>query len=300
MFIESHMHITLDGIDFKTFRKKLKQEGNKEILRSIFKIYKKNNIYAIRDGGDNLGVGEVARKLAKEEGVIYKTPICAIYKKGCYGSFLGQGIRDIYDFKSTFNKLKEKEPDHLKIILTGMISFTNYGDVGEVGFTLDELKYMVDAAKDRDMTVMVHVNSSEAINLAIDSGVDTIEHGYFITERELYKMGEKDIVWVPTLTPLGNILNAKESRYEKEIPVIQKSFNQHLKSIYKAYDMKVKLAIGSDAGSYGVYHGKGFFDEIDYLETAGIPRTEIIKMSFDNGCRALGLNKEEIAFLQKI
>ena len=291
MFIETHMHISLDGIDALAFRKQMKegQSKAKELIRQNILAYKSRGILAIRDGGDPINLAGLTRGIAEEEGIIYKTPIHAIFKKGHYGSFIGKSIEDMEDFKKICISLKKQKPDFIKIPLSGMMNFDVYGDVGTLAFTEDELDYMVNYAKDEGLPVMVHVNSREGVQRAIKAGVDTIEHGYYMTEEELWALKESDIIWSPTLAPLGNIIYSDDQKYTKQIKTIQKIFNEQCRSVLRGYEIGVKLAVGSDAGAYKVPHGSGFFDEFKYMGKAGIEEKALTELAYINGCKALGI-----------
>ncbi|NMA85437.1 MAG: amidohydrolase family protein [Epulopiscium sp.] len=301
MLIDTHIHIALNGL----FNRQSWEDANREEkviwIRKILRKYKSQGIYILRDGGDGIFASKLAREIAKEENIIYKSPIYAIYKKGHYGTFLGKSIVDRGDFKREFKILLEHRLDHLKIILTGMVNFQKYGEVGETAFTLDELKYMVDTAKEHDIPVMVHANGRDGVGKAIAAGVDTIEHGYLISKAEVHKMAEKGIIWIPTLAPLGNILDSNDNRFQKEREVIQRVYEGQIKNIRNAIAIGGSVALGSDAGAYKVQHGSGLLDEIHHFEKIGFDRKEIEKMCFENGAKALNLdlhilkswNKEE-------
>lgn len=293
MFLDAHIHISLDGRDFRTSRK-MHRTGNSDIIRNILKEYKKLGIYLLRDGGDNLDVSLRAREIAREEGMILKTPVYAIYKQGKYGSFLGKPVADRDQFKQEFKRLLLFEPDHLKIILTGLLDFNCYGKVDGTAFSYQELYYMVQSAKEKGLPVMVHANSAEAVQIAVRAGADTIEHGYYVSEEELYLMAEQGTIWVPTLAPLGNLCTYKDTRYAGQMDTITKIYESQKENVRRADQIGVKIAVGSDAGSYGVYHGQGFWDEVSHLVQAGLKQEEVLKASFVNGIRALGLNKYEL------
>lgn len=280
--IDCHIHISLNGINFKKSRENLMKD-TREYIRNILLEYKNRNINVIRDGGDNLGISYMARDIAKEEGIILKTPLYAIYKNGYYGSFLGKGISNIDEFNVLFKELKEKNVDHLKIIISGVVSFAEYKKVGDIGFKYDELDYIVKTAKDNNLPIMAHVNSVEGIDMAINCGVDTIEHGYFIEKEQLQAMKEKDIIWIPTLSPLGNILDSKDERFSENIYNIEHIYNEHLNKVKEAYDLNVKIALGSDSGCYGVFHGQGLLDEVNHFYKCGIKKENIFKLMIDNG-----------------
>lgn len=290
--VDAHIHIALNHLFNKQLWVRASLEIKRKWLRMILQEYKKQGIYFLRDGGDGIRASELAREVAAEEGMIFKSPICALYKKGYYGSFLGEGITDRDDFIRKFNMLLPHRPDHLKIVLTGTVSFQKYGEVREIAFTLDELKFMVDKAGEHDIPVMVHANGVEGVERAIAAGVHTIEHGYLLSEGQLYKMAERGIVWVPTLSPLGNILNSSADKFkEREKEVIRRLYEEQLIKIKKALEAGVPVALGSDAGAYAVEHGKGLINEMEHLQKIGLSWHEVEKICFVNGLRALKIEK---------
>ena len=292
IYIETHMHISLDGMDGAAFRKEIKSSKNKaeELIRKNVRAYKERGIIAIRDGGDPINLCAITRRIAKEEGIIYKTPIHAIYKRGHYGSYIGKVIDDIRDFKAVFSEMEKDKPDFIKIPLSGMMNFDTYGEVGDLAFNEEELDYMVKFAQDKGLPTMVHVNSREGVQRAIKAGVDTIEHGYYMTDEELYALKESKTIWVPTLTPLGNICFSGDERHKEQIKTIKRIFDEQSRNVKKAYKIGVKLAIGSDGGAYKVYHGQGFLDELKYMNEAGIELEELKRIGYENGKKALGIS----------
>ncbi|UWG97688.1 amidohydrolase family protein [Dehalobacter sp. DCM] len=297
ILIDAHIHLALDGIDFKQARLKHKDTPDLNILRAVLRKYKSLGIRFLRDGGDNLNVSLYARELAMEEGMILRTPVYALYKKGRYGSFLGRPIADMAEFKDEFARLLSFKPDHLKIPFTGIMDFSQFGKVDAINFTFDELYYMIQSAKDKNLNVMVHAYTAVAVRMAILAGADTIEHGYFLTDDELYLMLENDTVWVPTLAPLGNLVKQNDLRFKNEIQIIEQIYAAHTQKVAKAFELGVRVAAGSDAGSHAVCHGKGFFDELDHLASTGIKKETILSAARVNGMKALNLEQHDIAIV---
>jgi imidazolonepropionase-like amidohydrolase len=293
MYIDAHIHISLNGEDFRAARQ-AHHPVNHEIIRTLLRKYKESGIYFLRDGGDNLDVSFLAREIAREEGMIFRTPVYAIYKRGAYGNFLGKAIGNPAEFRTEFPKLMAFKPDHLKIILTGLVDFDDFGKVDGVNFRFEELYYMVQSAKDKNLPVMVHASSAEAVRLAVEAGADTVEHGYFLTEEVLHLLKANGTIWVPTLAPLGNLVVYNEARYQLQIENIKKIYQSQKETVKKAYDLGVKLAVGSDAGSYHVYHGRGFWDEVDHFTRAGLSKEQVLAMAWVNGTAALHLRRQEL------
>jgi len=67
--------------------------------------------------------------------------------------------------------------------------------------TLDTLKAVVEEAHRSGLKVAAHATSKLGIQVAIDSGVDSIEHGDDATEQQFQEMRAKGNYLVPTLWP---------------------------------------------------------------------------------------------------
>ena len=67
-------------------------------------------------------------------------------------------------------------------------------------FTAAELKAMVDTARLSGRPVAAHAMSDTGMRMAVDAGVDTIEHGYRGSADTFRRMRERGIAWLPTLT----------------------------------------------------------------------------------------------------
>lgn len=282
MYTDMHIHVALNHLFSKKQWKEAEEEQRTKWLHELFSDYKKSGISTLRDGGDNAFISYKARNIAKEIGINYKTPVYALYKKGTYGSFIGVPVEGLEEIREELEKLSGFEPDQIKIILTGVVDFKKYGQVGGTNFSFKELSYICDFAKDRKIPTMVHANGSEGISLALKAGISTLEHGYLISDTEVHKMADSGVIWVPTLSPLGNILETSDARFAKEKEVIRKVFEEQLKNIYKADSLGVNIGLGSDAGALFVKHGKGLMDEMRHFEKIeGFERKRIEKLCFD-------------------
>lgn len=67
---------------------------------------------------------------------------------------------------------------------------------------LEELRAICEEAHRRGKRVAAHATSDEAIRIAVDAGVDSIEHGYRVSNETLKRMAEKNIALVPTDHPV--------------------------------------------------------------------------------------------------
>lgn len=293
--IDCHVHFALDAVDLygaidswddMALVKKRVQQYALDFLN--------NGVLAVRDGSDRANIG-----LAVMEAVLqgkYPGPNImatgeAIYKKGQYGSFLGPGINTVADVEREIKKLLHYGISQLKVAQSGLVSFKEYGQVGPVQFDLDELIFIVEMAHSHGLPVMVHASGAEAVDIAVRAGVNSIEHGYFVQTATLELMAEKGTAWVPTLTPLGNLVKSGQVYPGASVDVIRQTHQEQMKKVKEAWDLGVLLGVGTDAGANQVYHGVSYHEELAFYQEAGLKPAEIIKAATANSAQVLGWEK---------
>ena len=86
----------------------------------------------------------------------------------------------------------------VKILISGGIA-TDGGGIAEALMTPEEINAVVDAAHRFGAKVAAHSGSPVATHIAVDAGVDSIEHGYFLDRKVLRKMKKRGTWLVPTI-----------------------------------------------------------------------------------------------------
>ncbi|MBI4768598.1 MAG: hypothetical protein HY787_29100, partial [Deltaproteobacteria bacterium] len=89
------------------------------------------------------------------------------------------------EIKSAVKNLAEFGADFIKIINSGIVSLREDHPVTEGGFSGEEWKVIEEEAALQGLPVRCHANSDRAIRQAVDSGVSSIEHGFFISRETL-------------------------------------------------------------------------------------------------------------------
>lgn len=258
MFGECHAHIIMNGVNYRQAIDMHKYGPDGQIIREHLKAYQDRGITFVRDGGDALGVSMRAKELASEYGIDYRTPIFAIHKEGHYGSIVGKSFATMREFHDRVLEAKNAGADFIKIMTTGIMDFNAHGAVTGTPLDAAEVKEMVHIAHEEGLAVMSHTNGNYGVQAALSAGVDSLEHGNYMNEESLVMLAESDTVWVPTLVTVRNLLG--DGRYEDDAlkPIVESAEE----NIRKAFQLGVKVALGSDAGAYRVIHGKGIQDEV--------------------------------------
>ncbi|KUO75880.1 MAG: amidohydrolase [Desulfosporosinus sp. BRH_c37] len=292
-WIDAHVHLALDSLDFYQCLKNWVQPSliEENIVRFL-RHYLERGIVAIRDGGDLPGFSWRAKNRVVE-GVWSGPRVISVHeavnREGMYGRFLGRGFKDILEWREKKPNFFGQGLDQLKVVVTGIIKFDEFQRVGPTQWAVEDLTELVEAAHERGIPVMAHASGEMGISVAIAAGVDSIEHGYYMTTEHLEQMKEKGLAWVPTVAPIGNILKYPTDRYSAhEIDTLKRILEAQLSKIHEAYRLKVKVGVGTDAGAYQVPHAESLYDEMDWMEQAGIPKLEVYRMATHENAQILG------------
>ncbi len=127
------------------------------------------------------------------------------------------------------------------------------------------------------MTVAVHAHGTEGMKRAVLAGVDSIEHGTFMTDEVMKLMKERGTYLVPTISAgVWVTEKAEEPDYFPDIvrpkaaaigPVAFKNFE-------RAYAAGVKIAFGTDSGVSA--HGENA-REFELMVAGGMPPMKAIQ-----------------------
>ena len=104
----------------------------------------------------------------------------------------------------------------------------------------------------------------DAMRAALAAGVDSIEHGAYLSPETRSQLAESHAVWVPTLVTIGNLIGC--GRFPDE--VLRPLLSGAMENVRLAASLGARIAPGSDAGAYRVLHGQGMLDEYALLRQA--------------------------------
>jgi imidazolonepropionase-like amidohydrolase len=184
--------------------------------------------------------------------------------------------------------------DRIKLIPTGIINFKKGAVTTEPQMMTEEICELVAAAKSFGKQTFAHASGDAGIERAIEGGVDSIEHGFFVRDDQLSRMRDRQIGWVPTFAPVQKqVDHAGLMGWDAEVVLnLQKILDQHAAALVKAHELGVPIVAGSDAGSYGVQHGLGFLKELELMERAGLSSLAVINSATGNSSKRLAFKEK--------
>ena len=204
MKADCHIHMVLDGVDWKQAIARHSIAPDENFIHKTLARYRDLGYIYLRDGGDRWGVGAKARELAKEYGITYRTPLAPLCFAGHYGGFIGSTYENLKEYAALVVKTRENGGDFIKIMISGLMDFDRFGVLTEDSLPRELIMELIHIVHEEGMSVMAHANGISAL-YAAEAGVDSVEHGAYLTEETLCAMEENGTVWVPTLSTVGNL-----------------------------------------------------------------------------------------------
>lgn len=180
--------------------------------------------------------------------------------------------------------------DWIKLLVSG--AFMTAGDNPQnVHFSQEELRVAMDEATRRDVPVMAHAHSAEAIKMSVKAGTRTIEHGSFLDDEGISLMVRNGTYLVPTLSIGRWFLDFHEDSQAlaKAVALTKKHKVQIEAMLGRAIKAGVKVAVGTDlTGSNPSYCATEFSE----LVRIGMTPMQAIKAGTSVAAEALGKEKE--------
>jgi imidazolonepropionase-like amidohydrolase len=200
----------------------------------------------------------------------------------CLPSSVADGVEAV---RTTVRTMVRADADVIKCATTGGASSRAGHGPKDSEFTLEEMRALVDEAHALGRRVMCHALGGPGLRLAIEAGVDSIEHGCYLDEnRELIPMmAERGIFFVPTLT-------VYEYHRQSPAPHVRERAHalraHHVESIGRALAAGVKIVAGTDAGGHGHPNNAA---ELPLLVGAGMTPMQAIQAATSRAAECLGL-----------
>lgn len=251
MLADCHIHMVLDGSDWKAAIARHKLAVDDGWVRKTLARYQELGFTYLRDGGDRWGVGKRARELAGAYGILYRTPLSPLCRAGHYGGFIGEKYGNIQEYAEMVDKNRKNGADFIKIMISGLMDFDRFGVLTEEGLEPAEIRELIHIAHEEGMGVMAHANGARIVQAAAEAGVDSVEHGAYLDQEALHAMAEAGTVWVPTLSTIGNLRG--RGRFAET--AVEKILESAMENVRWFAAMDGLLAPGTDAGAWAVPHG---------------------------------------------
>lgn len=285
-FIDCHIHLTSETSDLEYYR----DSNSLATLRALqlMNMYLRCGVTAVRDVGSHVEAMQALLR-AQRNGYIDSIRVypcgnlLTITGGHGYGMHGSMAVDGPWEWRKAVRQMYAAGFKHIKI---------------SPQFTLEEARAAVEEAKMLGLRITAHGGGfSDTIptsmtRIAVETGVECIEHLNEMTDDVLDLMAERGVFDVPTLyTYYASYQRDDISRF-----LIEKrgwSMAMHETLFKKAYQRKIVMGIGTDAnGEYRELYPQIYFEEMKYFQRLGMSPMEVIVCATKNGARILGLEDE--------
>jgi imidazolonepropionase-like amidohydrolase len=177
--------------------------------------------------------------------------------------------------------------DCVKFIATGGV-MTPGVETGAQQLTREEMSAGVEEARKAGRTTAAHAHGAAGIKAAILAGIDSIEHGSFMTDECMDLMNERGTFYSVTLCSGEGFFDAPPGMVadwaiEKGIRVREAMHD----TLRRAYAKKLRLVLGTDAGTPFNRHGDNA-RELEIMVRLGVDALDALRIGTRNGAELLG------------
>ncbi|KWS03788.1 Xaa-Pro dipeptidase family enzyme [Lysobacter capsici AZ78] len=202
-------------------------------------------------------------------------------------------INSIDDARQAVRQRYKEGSDVIKITATGgVLSYAKSGDAPQ--FTVEEVKAIVDTARDYGYRVAAHAHGTEGMKRAVLGGVTSIEHGTYMTDEVMSLMKQKGTWYIPTVYA-GRFV-ADKAKIDGYFPDVVRPKAARIGALIqdtaaKAYKNGVKIGFGTDMGVGP--HGDNA-REFLYMVEAGIPAAVALQAATIRAAEVLGVDDQGV------
>jgi imidazolonepropionase-like amidohydrolase len=291
--IDCHVHLCFDGSpDFARDAEQMDEAAARERCAESALRALEAGITTVRDlGGIGLTTVDAARAFAmgRLKGARILTAGSVLTVPGGHAHFIGREISSVDEMVKAIGALDEAGATVIKLIATGGVLTPGIG-AQQSAFPPDQLEAAVEEAHRRGMRVAAHAIGTEGIAAAVDAGVDSIEHGCFLTDPVIGEMIGNPTWLVATLSAPDLIAHGGGGVPDYAIAKSNEVMGAHRASFKRAVELGARIATGTDAGTPYNRHG-GLSHELMLMHGSGMPLERLLPAATRDSAQLLGLGE---------
>jgi imidazolonepropionase-like amidohydrolase len=193
------------------------------------------------------------------------------------------------EFRKAVRDEIKRGAEIIKLFVTGGHGVT--APRHQIEMTADELRAAVDAAHARGKLVRGHLANKPAILMAIEAGIDVVDHGDELDTECIDALVAHDVFLVPSIM-LPRALIEKFGASMGFTASMRDDLEHMYKVLPEANAAGVKIVLGDDYGAMGLPHGRYAHELEAYVTDAGIPPLDVLRWATKQGAELAGRGDE--------
>lgn len=279
--IDLHTHLAWTDFDHADQLKRISAEV--EVMQAkAFEATLRTGVTTARDAGGILP--STIQHLVQH----YQQPLRVQTSSDMLGAADAQGLQYL---EQRMTEIFATGAGWIKIMATGGLGAPTE-QVLDPNFSEEEFAFIVRNAQDHHKKVLVHTWGGATIDWSIQAGVESIEHGMFLTADQAGRLAESGTAYVPTTSIYRIAADPKGVLALNQVICDRaaRAAEAHSKAINYAKRAGVRLGFGTDYATPALH---GFnLQELDTLMDYGLTRAEAWQSATDNAAEILGSGNE--------
>lgn len=194
------------------------------------------------------------------------------------------------EFRRSVRQEIKEGAEMIKIFVTG-----GHGTIGpreQTEVSAEELAAAIDAAHQRGARVRGHIANKEALLMALDLGIDIVDHGDGMDDECIERLLATDTPLVPSMLFPARFLESMGGASLGFTDAMRTDIEAMAAILPVANTAGVRLVLGDDFGALGFPHGPYAEEIAYYVEEIGIPALDVLTWATRNGAEVLGMGDE--------
>jgi imidazolonepropionase-like amidohydrolase len=194
------------------------------------------------------------------------------------------------EFRRSVREEIKEGAEIIKMFVTG-----GHGTVGpaeRLEMTREELAAGIEAAHLRGAKVRGHIANREAILMALDLGIDVIDHGDGMDDECVERIVDAGTPVVPSMLFPARLLDAAGGAALGFTDSLRADLEAMAAILPKANAAGMRLVLGDDYGAIFLPHGHYGEELTYYVRQIGIPALDVIRWATKHGAELMGREHE--------
>lgn len=292
-FINVHTHITSDPDAFSG------HFGGSETESAVFdyenlRTLLKSGVTYIRECGTTYDI-DIKLKRLQRQGKLPQTPHMmasgrAFSMMGGHGD--GPHAAYLVDSQDEMRKAVRTAfkggAECIKVMATGGVMTPN-DFMEDPQLSTAEIAVAVEEAHHKRRIVAAHAEGNPGIQNALNAGVDSIEHGFYVNSDEAHQMVEQGTYLTPTLVAEAAVANQGQGQLpDWEVKKAADAMADTYLNLSQAFKIGVKFTCGTDAGT--PFNGfERTPEEFGFLAKIGMTPAQAYQFSSINAATLMGI-----------